>query len=95
MSGSIQEFESVWDALEPTPEDAAAMRLRSELAIAVQDAVSGWALPASEARARLEVTEAEMDDLLTGRLGALSLDLLVKVARRAGLSIRMQIALAA
>ena len=38
----VQGFASVWDALEETPEAAAHMRLRSELAIAVRAAVEGW-----------------------------------------------------
>jgi predicted XRE-type DNA-binding protein len=36
---TIQHFASVWDALEETPEEAANMRLRSELAIAVRAVV--------------------------------------------------------
>lgn len=37
----VQTFASVWDTLEETPETAANMRLRSEPAIAVCDAVGG------------------------------------------------------
>jgi len=39
---SDRAFESVWDALEDSPAEAAHMRLRSDLMIAVQEAVAGW-----------------------------------------------------
>lgn len=49
-------FASVWDALEDSPAKAASMRLRSELSIAIREAVAGWgATPAAVAR-RLGVT---------------------------------------
>jgi len=38
----IQTFASVWDALADTPEQAANMRLRAELALAIQAAVEAW-----------------------------------------------------
>jgi predicted XRE-type DNA-binding protein len=37
-------FESVWDALEESPGEAAHMRLRSNLMIAVQEAVAAWGI---------------------------------------------------
>ena len=37
-----QVFASVWDALEDSPAEAANMRLRSELMIAIRQAVAGW-----------------------------------------------------
>jgi len=37
----LQTFASVWDALADTPEQAANMRLRAELVLAIQGAVEG------------------------------------------------------
>ena len=42
----VQTFASVWEAIEETPEEAANMRLRSELVIAVRSAVEEWKLTA-------------------------------------------------
>lgn len=39
-----QVFASVWDALEDSPAEAANIRLRSELMIAIQKALAGWGL---------------------------------------------------
>jgi predicted XRE-type DNA-binding protein len=90
-----QVFACVWDALEDSPAEAANMRLRSELMVAVQEAVAGWGLTQAEAAGRLEVTQPRLNDLLRGRVGKFSLDALILLAGRAGLSVRMQIEQAA
>lgn len=91
MSESLQTFDSVWDALEATAEDAAHMRLRSELAIAVRGAVEAWGVTQAEAARRLGVTQPRLNDLLRGRLARFSLDALVGLAGRGGLVVRMEI----
>ena len=90
-----QVFASVWDALEDSPAEAANMRLRSELMIAVQEAVASWGLTQDEAAGRLEVTQPRLNDLLRGRVSKFSLDALILLAERAGLSVRVQIERAA
>jgi len=90
-----QVFASVWDALEDSPAEAANMRLRSELMIAIQDTVVGWVLTQAEAARRLDVTQPRLNDLLRGRIGKFSLDALILLAERAGLSVRVQIERAA
>ena len=90
-----QVFASVWDALEDSPAEAANMRLRSELMAAVKQAVVGWSVTQAEAARRLEVTQPRLNDLLRGRIGNFSLDALILLAGRAGLSVRVQIGQAA
>jgi predicted XRE-type DNA-binding protein len=87
----VQSFASVWDALEETPEAAVHMRLRSELAIAVRAAVEGWNLTQAEAARRLGVTQPRLNDLLRGRVSRFSLDALVGLAERAGLTVRLEV----
>lgn len=87
----IQVFASVWDALEETPEDAANMRLRSELALAVRAVVEGWGITQVEAARRLGVTQPRLNDLLRGRLVRFSLDALVGLTERAGLGVQLQV----
>ena len=88
-------FASVWDALEDTPAEAANMRLRSQLMIAIQEAVAQWGITQTEAARRLDVTQPRLNDLLRGRIGNFSLDALILLAERAGLSVRIEIAAAA
>lgn len=87
----VQIFASVWDALEETPEEAANMRLRSELVIAVRAAVEQWQITQAQAASRLGVTQPRLNDLLRGRTARFSLDALVGLADRAGLAVRMEI----
>jgi predicted XRE-type DNA-binding protein len=86
-----QVFASVWDALEDSPAAAANMRIRSELMVAVQEVVAGWGLTQVEAARRLDVTQPRLNDLLRGHIGRFSLDALIVLAERAGLSVRVQI----
>jgi len=86
---------SVWDALEDSPTEAANMRLRSELMIAVQQVAASWGFTQAEAARRLDVTQPRLNDLLRGRIEKFSLDALVQLAGRAGLVVRMEIAEAA
>ena len=57
----LRGFASVWDALEETPEAAAQMRPRSELAMVVRGAVEGWGLTRAEAARRLGVTQPRLN----------------------------------
>jgi predicted XRE-type DNA-binding protein len=92
---SQQTFASVWDALEETPEAAASMRRRAELAIAIHEVVEGWGQSQAQAAARLGVTQPRLNDLLRGRLDRFSVDALIALAERAGLAVEMRIGLAA
>jgi predicted XRE-type DNA-binding protein len=92
---SGEAFASVWDALEDSPAEAANMRLRSELMIAIKQAVAGWDVSQAIAARRLEVTQPRLNDLLRGRINNFSLDALILLAGRAGLDVRMRIEQAA
>jgi predicted XRE-type DNA-binding protein len=87
----VQTLASVWDAVAETSEEAANMRLRSALAIAVRGVVEGWQMTQAEAARRLGVTQPRLNDLLRGRLDRFSLDALVGLAEHAGLAVRMEI----
>jgi predicted XRE-type DNA-binding protein len=84
-------FESVWDALEPSSAEAAHMKMRSELMLAIKEAVAGWGLTQAEAAKRLAVTQPRLNDLLRGRISKFSLDALVALAARARLALRKEI----
>jgi predicted XRE-type DNA-binding protein len=86
-----QTFARVWDALEDTAAEAANMRARSELMIAVRGNVESWKLSQTEAAGRLGLTQPRLNDLMRGRIDKFSLDALINVAGRAGLAVRLQI----
>lgn len=90
-----QAFESVWDALEDSSAEAANMRLRSELMIALRQTVAEWGVTQAIAARRLEVTQPRLNDFLRGRINKFSLDALIVLAARAGLDVHLQIKRAA
>jgi predicted XRE-type DNA-binding protein len=81
----------VWDALEETSEEAANMTMRSDLMMAVRTAVESWQLTQAQAATRLGVTQPRLNDLLRGRINRFSLDALIGLAQRAGLTVHMEI----
>ncbi len=88
-------FASVWDAIEDSPEEAASMKARSALMVAIQDVVERSSASQTEAARKLGITQPRLNDLLRGRINKFSLDALVNLAARAGLSVQMKIRRAA
>lgn len=80
----IETFNSVWDALADTPEQAANLRARAELMRQIADVIetNGW--KQSEAAAHCGVTQPRINDLLRGRVSRFSLDALVNIATAIG-----------
>lgn len=81
-----RQFASVWDAIEDTPQQAASMRARSELLMALQSWVRTKQKTQAEAARILGVTQPRMSDLARGRIHLFSLDALMDMAMIAGLS---------
>ena len=86
-----QTFDNIWDALELAPEEAANMRARSDLIIAIQETVATWSLKQADAAKRLAVSQPRLNDLLQGRISKFSLDALMNIASRAGLAVRIEV----
>ena len=84
-------FKSVWDALEDSPAQSASMKARADVMIAIRKVVDGWRTTQTEAAARLEITQPRLNDLLRGRIDKFSLDALMNIAARAGLSVRVKV----
>jgi predicted XRE-type DNA-binding protein len=86
-----RKFASVWDTLEDNAGDAANMRARSELMIALRNKIEGWKINQTAAATRLGLTQPRLNDLMRGRIDKFSLDALINLARPAGLAVRLQI----
>ena len=84
-------YASVWDAIADTPEEAANLRLRSELTEQIASIVkqSGWTQV--DAAARCGVTQPRINDLLRGRIARFSLDALVNIAAALGRRVRVEL----
>jgi len=87
----MNKFESVWDAIEDSPEEAANMKMRSFLMGALQAAVQEWGMTQAKAAERLGVTQPRLNDLLKGRIDKFSLDALVTLVSHTGKSIEIEL----
>lgn len=86
-----QRFASIWDAIEPSRAQAANMKARAELMIAICEAVDAWALTQAATARRLGLTQPRLNDLLRGRINKFSLDALINLATAAGLAVRVEV----
>ena len=93
MSDEI--FDSVWDAIEDTPQEAENMRLRSALLIALSQRIETEGWTQKDAAARLGVTQPRVSDLIRGKIDLFSLDALVNMVSAAGLHVDMTVSAAA
>ena len=84
-------FRTVWDAIETSPEEAANMKARSDVLIAIRQTIDDWNVTQSAAARRLGITQPRLNDLMRGRVNKFSLDALTNLAARAGLSVRIRI----
>ena len=90
-----RKFASVWDAVEEKADDAANLKMRAEVMIALRERVGKWRGTQAESARRLGVSQPRLNDLLRGRIDKFSLDALVNLASTAGLEIRMTVRRAA
>ena len=90
-----EQFESVWDAIEKNPVVAGNLKARSSVMIAIEQTVKSWNLSQVTAAKRLGLTQPRLNDLLRGRINKFSLDALITVASKAGLSVEVKVERAA
>jgi predicted XRE-type DNA-binding protein len=92
---SKQQFVSVWDALEDTPESAENMRLRSALMMALKKHIARVEMSQAEAANLFGITQPRISDLMRGKINLFSLDALVNMAAAAGLQVEIRLRKAA
>ena len=88
---SNEQFASVWDAIEDTPEEAENMKLRSGLMMALKAHLAHTGLSQSQAAKLFGVTQPRISDLMRGKINLFGLDALVNMAAAAGLHVEMRV----
>jgi len=85
-------YESVFDAIADSPEEALNMKLRANLIREIRTKVTdaGWTQIATAQK--LGVTQPRVSDLLNGKLSKFSLDSLVMMLSRLGSDIELRVA---
>ena len=81
-----QRFNSVWDALEDTPQEAASMKSRSSLMMALSEVIRERGMTQIEAAELFGVTQPRVSDLMRGKFNLFSLDTLIDMAATAGMA---------
>lgn len=92
---NVQRFASVWDAIEDTPGEAAHMKARSELMIAISGHIVKNGLTQAAAAKLFGVTQPRVSDLVRGKIELFSIDTLVQMLASAGLRVEMKLKKAA
>ena len=86
MNESDQVFDSVWDAIEDTPEEAADMELRAKFLIALTEYIRNRQWTQEEATSRLDLSTTRLSDLMSDRIWTFEHEELAELCRRAGCS---------
>jgi predicted XRE-type DNA-binding protein len=84
-------YASVWDAIADTPEEAANLRVRSELMGKIAALVEENRWTQVEAASHCGVTQPRINDLLRGRISRFSLDALVNIAAALGQRVHVEL----
>lgn len=90
-----QRFSNVWDAIEDTPGEAAHMKARSELMMAITEDIRKNGLTQAEAAKLFGVTQPRVSDLVRGKIELFSIDILVQMLASAGMRVEMKLKKAA
>lgn len=81
-----QQFESVWDAIEDTPQQAASLRAKATLMMELDRIIKKRGMTQAEAANLFGVTQPRISDLVRGKINLFSLDTLLDMATAAGLN---------
>jgi predicted XRE-type DNA-binding protein len=78
-------YESVWDAIADTPQEAASMKARSKLMMELSEIINTRKLRQKDAAELFGVTQPRISDLMRGKIHLFSLDMLMDMASTAGM----------
>ncbi len=87
----IRSYRSVWDAIADSPEEAAHLKLRSQLMDAIKAYLDHEGITQAEAAQRLGVPRSRVSELVNDRISKFTIDKLVDMAARVGLSTQMTV----
>ena len=82
---TVQTHSDVWDAIADTPAEAANLKIRSQLMIALTEYVMRQAITQQDAAKQLGVPRSRVSELINGRISKFSIDKLVNMASRVNL----------
>jgi len=84
-------YESVWDAIADTPQEAASMKARSKLMMELSEIINTRKLRQKDAAELFGVTQPRISDLTRGKIHLFSLDMLMDMASTAGMKPKVSV----
>lgn len=84
----IQTFDSVWDAVSDTPEQAESMKFRAQLVDILNAWIKKRGFSQEQAATELGVTQPRISELARGKIQIFSVDKLINMMSHAGLHIQ-------
>lgn len=87
----IHTYRSVWDAVADGPDEAANLKLRSQLMDAIEEYIDHEGITQDEAARRLGVPRSSVSELINDRISKFTIDKLVNMAARVGLTTRLTV----
>lgn len=83
----IDTYQSVWDAIADSPEDAANLKIRSQLMDILATYIRNEGITQKEAALRFGVPRSRVSELVNDRISKFTIDKLVNMAARVGLTL--------
>ena len=87
----VKSYDSVWDALADSPEQAANVRVHAELMQQIAAILKKRDWTQVEAARQCGVTQPRINDLLRGRVSRFSLDAFVNIATAIGRRVHVEL----
>jgi len=87
----MERFDSVWDALGFSTEEAANLEAKSDLMIQIRELIRSRKWTQVTAAKHCGVSQPRINDLLRGRIDKFSIDALVNIAAHLGQKIHIQL----
>jgi predicted XRE-type DNA-binding protein len=84
-------FNSVWDAIEDTPEQAENMKIRSALMRSIEARIRAEGWSQHEAAKRFRVTQPRVSDLMRGKIEKFTIDTLINMVFASGLHVQIHV----
>jgi len=88
----VEKFESVFDAIAASPEEALNMKLRAGMVREIRSKIKAAGWTQIEAAKQLGISQPRVSDLLSGKLSKFSLDALVNMLAALGSDIKLKVA---
>lgn len=87
----VREFASVWDAIADSPEEAANLKIRSELMMKIQALIAKNGCTQAATAKQCGISQPRINDLMRGRISRFSLDALVNIVTALGQQVHIEL----